>query len=93
VVKQEGERMAADVIVPVPLRKQRAPERGFNQDAVFGRPLARRLGLPYKPVLLVRSRPPARRSIYLAMRSARKPYVAHLQCKKAVGLTIYESCC
>jgi ComF family protein len=57
VVRQQGERMAADVVVPVPLHHQRARERGFNQVDVFGRPLARRLALPYRPVLLVRSRP------------------------------------
>ena len=57
VVHRESERMGADVIVPVPLHKQRASERGFNQVDLFGHPLARLLGLPYKPVLLVRSRP------------------------------------
>ena len=57
VVRREGDRMVADVIVPVPLHRQRASERGFNQVDVFGRPLARLLRLPYKPVLLMRSRP------------------------------------
>jgi len=57
VARSEGERMAADVIVPVPLHRQRARERGFNQVDVFGHPLARLLHLPYKPVLLMRSRP------------------------------------
>lgn len=57
VVRSEAERMAADVIVPVPLHHQRVRERGFNQVDLFGRPLAWRLRLPYRPVLLVRSRP------------------------------------
>ena len=58
VVRCEKERVQADVIVPVPLRRQRARERGFNQVDIFGRPLARRLRLPYRTVLLlVRSRP------------------------------------
>jgi competence protein ComFC len=57
VVRQQGDRMATDVVVPVPLHRQRARERGFHQVDIFGRPLARRLGLPYRPVLLVRSRP------------------------------------
>ena len=57
VVQREGERMGADVIVPVPLHSQRARERGYNQVDIFGRPLARLLGLPYNPLLLVRSRP------------------------------------
>jgi len=55
-VQWEAERMAADVVVPVPLHRQRALERGFNQVDLFGRALARRLRLPYRPVLL-RSRP------------------------------------
>ena len=57
VVAKERERFNADVIVPVPLDRLRARERGFNQVDLFGKPLARRLGLPYKPVLLMRSRP------------------------------------
>lgn len=57
VVRKEAGRLAADVIVPVPLHRQRARERGFNQVDLFGRPLAKGLRLPYRPVLLVRSRP------------------------------------
>ena len=47
----------ADVIVPVPLHRARQKERGFNQVDLFGKPLARKLGLPYRPVLLKRERP------------------------------------
>ena len=57
VVQGEAGRLAADVIVPVPLHRQRKRERGFNQVDLFGRRLARRLRLPYRPVLLMRSRP------------------------------------
>lgn len=58
VVRREGERMGAvDIVVPVPLHAQRTRERGFNQVDVFGLHLAHVLSLPYKPVLLVRSRP------------------------------------
>jgi ComF family protein len=57
VVRRQDERMAADLVVPVPLHRQRARERGFNQVDLFGRGLGRRLRLPYRPVLLVRSRP------------------------------------
>jgi ComF family protein len=46
----------ADVIVPVPLHRTRQKERGFNQVDLFGKPLARKLGLPYRPVLLKRER-------------------------------------
>lgn len=57
VVGREAERARADMIVPVPLHRQRARERGFNQVDIFGRPLAKRLRLPYRPVLLMRLRP------------------------------------
>ncbi|MGB7434916.1 MAG: ComF family protein, partial [Candidatus Acidiferrum sp.] len=56
-VKTEGERMAADTIVPVPLHRQRRRERGFNQVDLIGRPLAKQLCVPYEAVLLMRSRP------------------------------------
>ena len=57
VIRREADRIACDLVVPVPLHIQRARERGYNQVDVFGRPLSRLLGLPYRPVLLVRSRP------------------------------------
>src|SRR6266849_2258667 len=47
---------SADLIVPVPLHRTRQKERGFNQVDLFGRPLAGKLGLPYRPVLLKRER-------------------------------------
>ena len=55
VVKREG--LAADVVVPVPLHRQRERERGYNQADLIARPLARKLGLPYRAVLLVRTKP------------------------------------
>jgi ComF family protein len=57
VVAKEPDRLAADVVVPVPLHRQRSRERGFNQVDLFGPRLARRLGLPYRAALLMRSRP------------------------------------
>src|SRR5258708_4942577 len=48
--------LGADLIVPVPLHRTGQKERGFNQVDLFGRPLARKLGLPYRPVLLKRER-------------------------------------
>jgi len=44
-------------VVPVPLHRQRKQERGFNLVEPFARPLERRLGIPYRPVLLMRTRP------------------------------------
>ena len=52
----EGEAMGADVVVPVPLHRQREKERGYNQAALLSKPLAKRLRLPHKAVLLVRTR-------------------------------------
>ena len=55
VAKRDG--LAADVVVSVPLHRQRERERGYNQADLIARPLARRLGLPYRPVLLMRTKP------------------------------------
>lgn len=57
VVRREGPRMGADIVVPVPLHRQRSRERGFNQVDLIGRSLAKRLCLPYQSLLLMRSRP------------------------------------
>jgi competence protein ComFC len=57
VVREEGGLLRADIVVPVPLHRQRQRERGFNQVELFARPLAKLLKLPYRPVLLVRKRP------------------------------------
>jgi len=57
VIQKEQDRMSADVVVPVPLHRQRARKRGFNQVDIFGRPRSRLLHLPYRPILLMRSRP------------------------------------
>jgi ComF family protein len=46
-----------DVVVPVPLHRERQRERGFNQADLIARGVARRLRLPYRPVLLVRTKP------------------------------------
>jgi ComF family protein len=57
-VAQSGdEAAAADVVVPVPLHKDRLRARGYNQAELIARPLAKLLKLPCRPVLLVRTRP------------------------------------
>jgi competence protein ComFC len=43
--------------VVVSLHRQRQGERGYNQADLIARPLARRLGLPYRSVLLMRTKP------------------------------------
>lgn len=55
--RQGGPAFEADVVVPVPLHRQRERERGYNQAALIAKPLAKLLGLPYKSVLLTRVRP------------------------------------
>ena len=52
----ESEAMATDLVVPVPLHRDRERERGYNQAALISRPLAKRLHLPHKTVLLMRTR-------------------------------------
>ncbi|HKW61134.1 MAG TPA: ComF family protein [Candidatus Acidoferrum sp.] len=56
VMESERDRLAADVIVPVPLHRQRQRERGYNQATLISKPLAKRLGLPHKALLLVRTK-------------------------------------
>jgi competence protein ComFC len=52
-----GPAFQADVVVPVPLHRQRERERAYNQAALIAKPLAKLLRLPYKSVLLTRTRP------------------------------------
>lgn len=55
--KREGRILAAEVVVPVPLHRDRERQRGYNQARLVSKPLARKLGLPHKAVLLMRTRP------------------------------------
>ena len=57
VVRRGCEELDADVVVPVPLHRDRQRERGYNQADLIARPLARQLGLPCRSVLLVRTKP------------------------------------
>jgi competence protein ComFC len=52
-----GEGFRPDVIVPVPLHRERQHERGYNQADLIARPLARRLGVKLRPEVLIRTRP------------------------------------
>ena len=51
------EAIGVDIVVPVPLHRQRQRERGYNQADLIAKPLARKLGLPYRAVLLTRTKP------------------------------------
>jgi ComF family protein len=57
VFASNAEKMAADVVVPVPLHPSRQRERGYNQAVLIARPLARRLGLRLDAKALIRVRP------------------------------------
>jgi predicted amidophosphoribosyltransferase len=82
---------AADVVVPVPLHRQRERERGYNQADLIARPLARKLGVPYRAVLLVRTKPrPGKYSLSLEEPGTRYvPLLPHVQAGK---LTTYAYC-
>jgi len=54
-LQQSGD-WRADVVVPVPLHADRRRERGYNQVDMIARPLAKRLGLPFRPYLLARTK-------------------------------------
>jgi ComF family protein len=56
-VAARGEGISADIVVPVPLHRQRQHERGYNQAELVAKPLVRKLGLPYRAVLLTRTKP------------------------------------
>ncbi len=56
-VLREAAEWRADVVVPVPLHRDRHRERGYNQAELIARPLARRLGLKLERYLLARTRP------------------------------------
>lgn len=56
-VARQPQAFAADVVVPVPLHPSRLRERGHNQAELIARPLARRLRLPLRSYLLVRTKP------------------------------------
>ncbi|HEY6946470.1 MAG TPA: ComF family protein [Candidatus Acidoferrum sp.] len=79
-VRNEAERLAADVVVPVPLHRERERERGYNQAALISKPLAKRLRLPHKALLLMRTKArPNKRILTLGERweSVRGAFATH----------------
>ena len=69
VARREAQTLAVDIVVPVPLHRERERERGYNQAALIAKPLAKRLGLPHRAVLLMRTRPrPDKQVLSLAER-------------------------
>ncbi len=57
VVSAEAEEWRADVVVPVPLHRERQRERGYNQAELIARPLAKRLHVELGARILVRTKP------------------------------------
>jgi ComF family protein len=57
---EQRTRLAADVVVPVPLHRQRQRERGFNQAELIARLIAREGRLPVDTHLLIRTKPTER---------------------------------
>ncbi len=57
VAAQELALREVDVVVPVPQHRLRQKERGHNHAELLAKPLARRLNLPCRPSLLLRTRP------------------------------------
>jgi len=51
-----------DMVIPVPLGKQRLQERGFNQSGLIGASIAAALGLPFSADILLRIRETKRQS-------------------------------
>jgi len=47
-------KISVDMLVPVPLGQQRLRSRGYNQTALFAKPLAQKLHIPYYPQALTR---------------------------------------
>ena len=54
--EQEPHLLEADVILPVPIHKQRMRERGFNQSAVMARRLGQLTGIPVNESVLIRKK-------------------------------------
>ena len=89
-VKAESDTLEADVVVPVPLHRERERERGYNQAALLSKPLAKKLRLPHKAVLLVRTRARPDKQV-LSLEERWGLCVALLPHTQAAKLTIYAS--
>jgi predicted amidophosphoribosyltransferase len=89
-VNAEGDALAADVAVPVPLHRERQRDRGHNQAALLAKPLAKKLRLPYKAVLLMRTRARPDKQV-LSLEERWSPFVALLPHVQAAKLTIHAS--
>jgi predicted amidophosphoribosyltransferase len=90
-VRSQGEAYGADIVVPVPLHRDRLKDRGFHQAALLAKPPAKALKLPSKLNLLVRTREPGRKSGCSQSKSGGDRSVARLPHGQAAKLTSYAS--
>lgn len=75
-----GPHPAGDLILPVPLARERLAERGFNQALEIARPLARALSLPLDAHSLIRARdtpPQSRLPWRVRHRNVRHAFACH----------------
>lgn len=54
ILEEEGWQDKTDIVIPVPLHKQRMRERGYNQVEGFGKAIAEKLSASYNDTLLKR---------------------------------------
>jgi predicted amidophosphoribosyltransferase len=89
-VRQEAGLLAADLVVPVPLHRERERQRGYNQAGLISKPLAWKLGLPHRQCC---SCGPGhdRKSRCSAWRNGGSRFVALLPHVRAAKLTINAS--
>jgi predicted amidophosphoribosyltransferase len=91
VARREAMLGTVDVVVPVPVHRQRGQERGYNQADLIARPLARKLCVRTAPFCW--SEPsPAPTSTSSVWKSAGNRYVALLPRVRGAKLTTYAYC-
>jgi ComF family protein len=82
-----------DMIIPVPLGRQRLKERGYNQVALVARPLAYELRLAYAPAVLWKMRD-TRSQVGLNMQERKenvsKAYQAHSSAVKRKSILLMD---
>lgn len=84
----EGIQPEGDLLMPVPLSRQRLTERGFNQALEIARPLAKALGLPLDATSLGRLRetlPQSRLPWRARQRNVRRAFTCS---RNLAGLTV-----
>jgi competence protein ComFC len=76
-----------DMLIPIPLGRQRMKERGYNQAGMIAEPLARALGIEFAPKALVRSKE-TRSQVGLSKQERQKNVLGVFQATGVSGKTI-----